>query len=271
VDDGDPGFETFGPAEYWWTEQGIGYGGDLHWTWSNGSVESNWGRWAPLLPVDGSYEIAVFVPSNFATSYCPYRVYSGGELLGTVWVDQSLFFDQWVVLGSFDLAAGGAAYVTLSDATGEPVAQERVCFDAVRFSLLATATPAPSPRPSATPTAAPPSPTPSPPPTETPLPPTVTMPPPSPTSVPTATPLPPTPTQPAPTFTPLPPAPGDVDGDGRITTSDALLCFQIALGSYQPTPEEAARADVDGDGEVTTTDALCIFQEALGMSSACFG
>jgi hypothetical protein len=79
----------------------------------------------------------------------------------------------------------------------------------------------------------------------------------------TATPAPPT-------ATPLPGLPGDVDGDGRITSSDALLAFQIALGLYIPTPEEEARADVDQDGRVTSSDALCIFQEALGLPNSCF-
>jgi hypothetical protein len=64
---------------------------------------------------------------------------------------------------------------------------------------------------------------------------------------------------------------GDVDDDGRITTSDALLCFQIALGLHIPSPDEECRADVDGIPGVTTSDALCIFQEALGVPNPCFG
>ena len=63
---------------------------------------------------------------------------------------------------------------------------------------------------------------------------------------------------------------GDVNNDGRITTSDALMAFQIALGIYQPTPDEEWRADANNDGRVTTSDALCIFQEALGIPNSCF-
>jgi hypothetical protein len=84
------------------------------------------------------------------------------------------------------------------------------------------------------------------------------------TAPPTSTPT------PAPTATTCPGIPGDINDDGRITTSDALLCFQIALGTYTPTPEEACRADVNSDGRVTTSDALCIFQEALGIPNECF-
>jgi hypothetical protein len=63
---------------------------------------------------------------------------------------------------------------------------------------------------------------------------------------------------------------GDVDGDGRVTSADALITFQIALGLYEATPEELCRADANRDGIVTTSDALCVFQEALGIPNSCF-
>ena len=63
---------------------------------------------------------------------------------------------------------------------------------------------------------------------------------------------------------------GDIDDDGRITTSDSRLCYQIVEGIYEPTLCEEWRADADGDGTVTTHDALCIFHEALGMPNECF-
>jgi len=83
---------------------------------------------------------------------------------------------------------------------------------------------------------------------------------------------------PSPTFTPVPtatntPCPGiigDVDNDGDIDSADALLCFQIALGIYTPTADEACRADADGNGIVNSSDALCIFQQALGIPNNCF-
>jgi hypothetical protein len=135
-----------------------------------------------------------------------------------------------------------------------------------------TSTPAPP-----TDTPAPPTNTPIPP-TDTPVPPTSTPAPPTDTPVPpTGTPIPPTATPAPPTGTPAPPSPtpdlsfkGDIDGNGRINTSDANLCFQIAMGMYSPTPEEFWRADVDMNGRVTTSDAICIFQEALGIPNDCF-
>jgi surface antigen/murein DD-endopeptidase MepM/ murein hydrolase activator NlpD len=97
---------------------------------------------------------------------------------------------------------------------------------------------------------------------------------PSPTTPPSSTPGPTSTPSPAPSPalspTPCPGGPGDLDGDGRITTSDALTCFQIALGSHIPTPCEEQCADADNDGQITTADALCIFLEALGVTNDCF-
>lgn len=58
--------------------------------------------------------------------------------------------------------------------------------------------------------------------------------------------------------------PGDVDGDGEITSTDARLVLQATAGKVTLTDEEKAAADVDGDGEVTSTDARLILQESAG-------
>ena len=62
------------------------------------------------------------------------------------------------------------------------------------------------------------------------------------------------------------PKPGDVDGDGAVTTTDARLILQEAAGkSEKPfTERQKAAADVDGDGKVTTTDARLTLQNAAG-------
>jgi hypothetical protein len=57
---------------------------------------------------------------------------------------------------------------------------------------------------------------------------------------------------------------GDVDGDGDITSTDARLALQAAVGKVDLSEDEAAAADVDGDGEVTSTDARLILQESVG-------
>jgi len=60
---------------------------------------------------------------------------------------------------------------------------------------------------------------------------------------------------------------GDVNNDESITAGDAQLAFQIALGLYSPTVEEACAADCNGDESITAGDAQQIFMTALGQTS----
>ena len=53
---------------------------------------------------------------------------------------------------------------------------------------------------------------------------------------------------------------GDVDNDWTITTTDARIVLQCAVGKI----ETRSLGDVDGDGKVTTTDARMILQAAVG-------
>jgi len=53
--------------------------------------------------------------------------------------------------------------------------------------------------------------------------------------------------------------PGDADGDGEITSADAVIVLQMAVCG-----ERDSVADVDHDGSVTSLDALMILQAAAG-------
>jgi hypothetical protein len=61
-----------------------------------------------------------------------------------------------------------------------------------------------------------------------------------------------------------PPQSGDLDGDGVVTMTDALLAVYIAMGAM-PSASDAVRAaaDVDGDSQVSITDVILIIQQAL--------
>ena len=56
---------------------------------------------------------------------------------------------------------------------------------------------------------------------------------------------------------------GDVDGDGIVTVSDALLAMRGAMGTITLTASQLAHADLDGDGTVTASDALAIMRMAM--------
>ena len=56
---------------------------------------------------------------------------------------------------------------------------------------------------------------------------------------------------------------GDVNGDGVVNTTDALLILRMALGLIPV--ENAVLADFDGDGVITTMDALAVIRFATGI------
>ena len=56
---------------------------------------------------------------------------------------------------------------------------------------------------------------------------------------------------------------GDVDGDGDLTSADALIVLRYALNIL--TEVDADIADVNGDGTVNSVDALLILRRAMGI------
>ena len=59
--------------------------------------------------------------------------------------------------------------------------------------------------------------------------------------------------------------PGDVDSDGKVTSTDARLTLQLSVGKIRETDvENPAAADVDGQEGVTSTDARLILQKSVG-------
>ena len=56
---------------------------------------------------------------------------------------------------------------------------------------------------------------------------------------------------------------GDVDGDGTVTISDALMIMRNAMQLLEFTPAQAAAADMDGDGLITVEDALTALRAAI--------
>ncbi len=60
---------------------------------------------------------------------------------------------------------------------------------------------------------------------------------------------------------------GDVDGNGRVTASDARMTLRVAAFLEQFTTEQKSLADVDSDGNITARDARKILRVAAHLEA----
>ena len=70
--------------------------------------------------------------------------------------------------------------------------------------------------------------------------------------------LPPEKEEPKPTRT------GDIDGDGEITSNDALMILRSSVGAFELTQSQKSAADTDSDREITSNDALKVLRFSIG-------
>jgi hypothetical protein len=137
IDDGDTGFSLYGTMAYWYyaTNSTYYYNHDMYWTYVNGSAISNWVTWRPDLPEAGYYKVEARITwDNATTGHAPYTVhYSGGS--ATYYINQSIYYEEWVSLGTHYFNNGTNGYVELTDATGEdPNSLLRIGVDALRWT-----------------------------------------------------------------------------------------------------------------------------------------
>ena len=60
---------------------------------------------------------------------------------------------------------------------------------------------------------------------------------------------------------------GDVNGDGKVLSDDALLILRHSLGLYDFEGLAADMADVDNSGKVDSADALSVLRCSVGMAA----
>ena len=66
---------------------------------------------------------------------------------------------------------------------------------------------------------------------------------------------------------PIAAAKGDINGDGKITSSDAMLLFNHVSGKKLLDSDDKSRADVNGDGSITVADAMKVYNILAGKDS----
>jgi len=157
VDNGDAGFQRFGPPDFW-HDATVGWDDDSIWTYTNGSTRVNYAIWRPNLPRAGIWRVDAFIPSvNSSTQAAPYEIHAADQTKH-VSGNQVTYRDNWLPLGQFFFAAGDQGYLLLGDNTGESVGSTRIAFDAVRWTFVsdvASPTPTPTFTPWPTPTGLP--------------------------------------------------------------------------------------------------------------------
>jgi sugar lactone lactonase YvrE len=60
-------------------------------------------------------------------------------------------------------------------------------------------------------------------------------------------------------------AKGDVNGDGKVKSNDAILALRISAGLMEPTSEQRYAADMNGDGNIRSNDAILILRKVAGL------
>lgn len=124
----------------YWFESPVGYGSRAYWTWTVGREhgEECFAEWRPKLPWPGLYEVFAFIPSqNATTQQACYEVHHRRGV-SRVTIAQADFYDEWVSLGAYPFSTVQAAYVRLSDMTGEPYVRDpnqrkKIAFDAMMW------------------------------------------------------------------------------------------------------------------------------------------
>jgi len=131
--EGAAGFWRHGPSYWWYDAVGVGDGGHMYWTTNAYANNHNTGDWRPNLPRLGNYEVFVFIPRLYATTrQAKYEIYHADGRTDKI-VNQSIYFDKWVSLGTYRFKPGIGGLVRLRDTTGENSEYYQVGFDSVKW------------------------------------------------------------------------------------------------------------------------------------------
>lgn len=125
-----PGMSGFSTTGSWRSGTPHGLRGSMLWTYSSGSVASASATWTPRLS-PGRYDVAAYVPSNYAGGHGRYTV-TGGRT-STAVLNQNSYSNQYASLGRFATDTLGRLTVRLTN-NADPPQAHTVGADAIRFT-----------------------------------------------------------------------------------------------------------------------------------------
>jgi hypothetical protein len=123
-----------------WVSVANGYGGTAYISANNMYAQSNynWARWNIPRTRACNYEVSVYIPAGYAsTRSAHYWIQHAGKYEMRT-VNQSIYPNQWVSLGTFQFNGTGGEYVTVSDVTDEPFLSTLIIVDSVNFAPRCT-------------------------------------------------------------------------------------------------------------------------------------
>jgi hypothetical protein len=126
-----------GGADGEWQTAPNGYGGSAFILKNNAFAQSasKWARWYAPLPRPGYYDVSAYIPANLGTTRGARYWIAHADTVDARTLNQSLYANQWVSMGTYYFSAMGDEYVAVSDVTYEAPLAATLVVDAVRFSL----------------------------------------------------------------------------------------------------------------------------------------
>jgi hypothetical protein len=114
-----------------WKDFAQGYNGHFWFrkTSSNYPNDTCFAVWTPTLTKSGKYKISAYIPFSNSEE-AVYKIFHN-DIFDSISINQSLYNNEWVSLGEYELTAGTGNSVKLGD--GSTIPNQEIVFDAVKF------------------------------------------------------------------------------------------------------------------------------------------
>lgn len=114
-----------------------GYDEHMFFTYTNDTGLRNWGVWHLHVAESGDYQVYAYIPDHDADSKKAKYIIHHNNRNDYSTVDQDIYFNEFVSLGTFHFNASNDQYIRLDDNTGEDYGtyRRRMGFNAIRLGF----------------------------------------------------------------------------------------------------------------------------------------